>query len=631
MTSGDTATQDHIILELDGLASGDYTLKVSADGPAAYTLYPGIGSTGETEIDLSRAAVLSINPDRVDLEGNNDTADEAYTLAGIQDISKVFGLTIDTAMDVDWFTFSLRDEGTTADTISLLRTNSDSATLTFSLYDAEGNQLVNENGDIITTDGDPASPYFYKGDTGQAAFVKISLEGLEKGDYTLKVDADEPTYYEIYPHIGDAGYTLKDLSGKSASGISLAILEKDTPYLLRVTSPNLVPTIYSLEFILDTSGQSNVQDMGQRQDQVRKDVILGGPGHVVLQGGMGEDWIFGGPGNDVISGGFDRQAPDLLFGEAGDDTFQLIPDDLPLMENSDKTYVPTFVDTMFGGDGEDRVLFLGGDTDNLGRDVPDFVAIRYNRILHRYEFTSLVWDTENQEFMLETIPGAVIQARDVPKESSTGASAYDGRLAENVIFDIILDNVTYTVTAPHNAGDGLLTAEKAPDMTSTSVTESFLVTIGNQIPVKVTVNSGLLAENEPSSFIPSGSFGLTLTEEGAPSSYTLDLDSADTQDNTNIEGLASDLNKALDALSLTNKVTWLISEGHLALVALENSNVSGMALGNDDLVEVLGFESEQTAGGTIDDLVPAVNEAIRSTTLAVYGPGKRVTRVRRHR
>ncbi len=66
-------------------------------------------------------------------------------------------------------------------------------------------------------------------------------------------------------------------------------------------------------------------DLGIRQDLVRRDVILGGTGNDVLSGGPGEDFIFGGPGNDVLTGGLDRQASDLLFGEDGDDTFQIFP------------------------------------------------------------------------------------------------------------------------------------------------------------------------------------------------------------------------------------------------------------------------------------------------------------------
>ncbi len=42
------------------------------------------------------------------------------------------------------------------------------------------------------------------------------------------------------------------------------------------------------------------------------------------------------------------------------------------------------------------MLFLGGDKDRRGFDVPDFAAIQYNTGLHRYEFTHLVlgyWDS----------------------------------------------------------------------------------------------------------------------------------------------------------------------------------------------------------------------------------------------
>ena len=96
-----------------------------------------------------------------------------------------------------------------------------------------------------------------------------------------------------------------------------------------------------------------------------------------------------------------------MFGGPGDDTFQIIPDDLPLLTNqpntvfspATKTYLPTFSEQFIGGDGNDRVLFLGGHKDRRGNDVPDFAAFRYNTGLHRYEFTSLVWDIGLQEFV----------------------------------------------------------------------------------------------------------------------------------------------------------------------------------------------------------------------------------------
>ena len=61
--------------------------------------------------------------------------------------------------------------------------------------------------------------------------------------------------------------------------------------------------------------------------------------------------------------------------------------------------LPTLSDEFNGGIGDDAVLFLGGDLDRFGQAVPDHVAIRFNTQLHRYEFTSLVWDVANQEFV----------------------------------------------------------------------------------------------------------------------------------------------------------------------------------------------------------------------------------------
>jgi hypothetical protein len=111
----------------------------------------------------------------------------------------------------------------------------------------------------------------------------------------------------------------------------------------------------------------------------------------------------------VLTGGPDRQASDLLFGEEGNDSFQLIPDRLPLMKGTNQTYVPTMNERFDGGPGEDQVLFLGGDTDRLGQPVPDNVAIRYNRFLHRYEFTGLIWDIQNLEFMADPATGQFLQ------------------------------------------------------------------------------------------------------------------------------------------------------------------------------------------------------------------------------
>ncbi len=205
-------------------------------------------------------------------------------------------------------------------------------------------------------------------------------------------------------------------SGNSAS-ISLAGLDPSKNYWLQVTSPNLVPTPYSLRLNYSgTASTAALQAMpkvflGIRSDSAtRRDVILGGTGDDILRGGAGEDWIFGNDGNDVLVGGFDRQASDLLFGGNGNDTFQIIPDALPLLGNQPNTefdpatklMLPTYSDQFIGGAGTDRVLYLGGDKDRRGFDVPDYAAIQYDTTWHRYEFTSLVWDIGTQTYRTTT-------------------------------------------------------------------------------------------------------------------------------------------------------------------------------------------------------------------------------------
>lgn len=203
---------------------------------------------------------------------------------------------------------------------------------------------------------------------------------------------------------------LQSDSGLQTVSIDLASsgLVAGTEYLLRVTT-NKTPTIYAVEF--DLGGTLETIDLGVRSDAVRRDIILGGVGNDILLGGPGEDWILGGAGNDVISGGLDRGAGDLLLGEGGDDTFQIIPDRLPLLGNqpdtvfdpASKTYLPTMNDEIDGGSGTDRMLYVGGDLDRRGFEVPDFAALRYNTGFHRYEFTSLVWDIGQQKFLHEYV------------------------------------------------------------------------------------------------------------------------------------------------------------------------------------------------------------------------------------
>jgi ELWxxDGT repeat protein len=408
-----------------------------------------------------------ITPDGPDLEGGNDIVGDAYTLAQIDSYNKVFGLTLHSAADVDWFRFSLEEDGTVSDRISILI--GDEVTVEtevrFELFDADGNSVLNADGTARVFSGLV---------TEEQAYYHFSLEDLEAGDYTIKVSSEDPAdgtpiSYQLYTSIGETGYVQRDLSGQSESAISLDGLEAGVAYLLRVTSPNLVPTIYNLEFEIGSS-EHLTQDMATRPDQVRRDVIIGGFGDDRLQGGSGEDWIFGIAGSNVISGGYDEGAPDLLFGGTGNDTFQIMPDELPKLNNSEATFIPTFNDIMQGGDGEDRVLFLGGDLDNLGREVPDFGALRFNSLLGRWEFTSMVWDTANQEFMMSTIPGSVVTA--------IGSGPVDGRLDSDFTFIIELGGVRYEVTVPAEETRGEIIAADAPTLSALTGDIQFEVSFG---------------------------------------------------------------------------------------------------------------------------------------------------------
>lgn len=273
------------------------------------------------------------------LAGRNDLASQAYavplTSSGIQ----LDNLTIDNPNDADWFAFTLAANGT---------------------------------------------------------LNVVSESPIDK--FTVNVYPASRATDDLVPAI----LTTTATAGQSIA-LDLSMLAIGADYLLEVTN-NQTPTIYGIEF--DFGGTPERIDLGLRSDSVRRDVILGGTGNDILQGGAGEDFIFGGAGNDVITGGLDRNASDVIFGGDGDDTFQIVPDLLPLLGNqfdtlfdpSNQTFIPTFNEQLIGGDGNDRVLFLGGDVDRNGVPVPDFVAFGYNTALHRYEFSSLVWDIENQRF-----------------------------------------------------------------------------------------------------------------------------------------------------------------------------------------------------------------------------------------
>ena len=185
------------------------------------------------------------------LRGRNDRADYAFDLlttsAGTQravgDLPvtggvRFNGLTIDSPTDEDWFSFTLAEDTPAGAILELASGSSiDQLGLALFAFDASAdpdNQLTPVNAGTFTTDGDSSS---------------ISLAGLTAG----------------------------------------------TSYRLQVTSPNIVPTIYGLLFNLigttdlGTIADFDAVDLGLRDtSSSRRDIILGGTGDDILQGGGGE-------------------------------------------------------------------------------------------------------------------------------------------------------------------------------------------------------------------------------------------------------------------------------------------------------------------------------------------------------
>ena len=56
-------------------------------------------------------------------------------------------------------------------------------------------------------------------------------------------------------------------------------------YLLQVTAPNRIPTVYDLTLDFGDGAEPVKVNMSLRTDVIRKDVIIGGPGHDGLAGG----------------------------------------------------------------------------------------------------------------------------------------------------------------------------------------------------------------------------------------------------------------------------------------------------------------------------------------------------------
>ena len=425
--------------QVDGVQVDDRTIELGELGLTTTGLYGLHVFTDEVPTVYEVAFNIGVSA------GNADQ-DDAAPLEFVEQYGSIVAPTLRAGDNTNWYQFTLTEPGHASDVIGV------------NLFEGTGAvtlALVNSAGKVLDAATSAASS-----DPAQ-----VSLAGLAAGDYYLRVTGRGPGRYELTPHILHDEFTLDEtaessdlltirLDASPTEPVTVDVLDGEGNtvrtgmigsdetelsiglddangnealakgiYYLRVSSPTAIsytvettiatpddpqPTTTTLVPTtgIRTSDQSAAVtvDLGDPTIIDRRDIILGGEGNDVLQGGPGEDWIFGGPGNDVLAGGYDRQAGDLLWGEEGDDIYQVLTDRLPptnaaarrVGSAADETYIPTFSDRFDGGAGHDEILYLGGDTDINGQPVPDNVALRWNTILHRYEFTSQVWNFRDQ-------------------------------------------------------------------------------------------------------------------------------------------------------------------------------------------------------------------------------------------
>ncbi|WP_420887211.1 hypothetical protein, partial [Candidatus Litorirhabdus singularis] len=108
------------------------------------------------------------------------------------------------------------------------------------------------------------------------------------GELQLTVNADFAGFtYEVSiidPVSGEAVQSIQVVPGATIG--TLTGLAADTGYLIRVSSPDLVPAVYSLTFAPLGSVDTPLEiDLAQHSLNERRDIVLGGDGNDVLSGG----------------------------------------------------------------------------------------------------------------------------------------------------------------------------------------------------------------------------------------------------------------------------------------------------------------------------------------------------------
>ena len=336
---------DYLAIIIDALGGNDQIIV----GPTVQkSVWVNGGEGDDRIINRSGKAILVDKTEQGKVNGlvsRNDTAEQAFNFGTIGEETTFSKLTIDSPTDVDWYKFTLSAKPLDKSRISVASLSTKDDQFTFEIYNPSDLKNAIASG---------------------KNFVSIS-KLLQNKEYLLKVtDVTRPTVYDLQFNLDGNDSTVGKIINQA---ISIALATSDLA-------------------------------------SQRRDVLIGGNGDDILVGGAGEDWVFGNDGADVLSGGTDRGASDLLFGGNGTDTFQIIPDDLPIVGGEPSTFFTgeaktgrlTASDVMDGGEGADRVLYLGGDKDRRGFDVPDVAALKYNTALHRWEFVANVWDVGLQQF-----------------------------------------------------------------------------------------------------------------------------------------------------------------------------------------------------------------------------------------
>ncbi len=363
---------DYLAIIVDAKAGDDQVFV----GPTVQRSVWVSAGEGNDRVEFASGTPLLVNladtDPRNEVSGDPDDFSNAFTLDAIDGTTLFTDLTLDSPSDVDWFEIDFSQ-------FPGLRFGTDGGAITV---------------DSVSADDQIELKLFEV----EPDFVSELMTGSEVLDHDV-IDATKPSRVEIPMN----GFTF----------------DEDFRYFIRVRSQSEIPTQYDLGLnVGEGSPLSLVQvNLGVETDTfLRRDVIVGGPGHDVLQGGPSEDWVIGGPGNDVLSGGIDGTASDLLIGEGGDDILQVIPSFIAKPE--------TLTDELEGGEGFDRIMFLGGDLDEFGRPVNDKVTLNYNQENARYELAAYVWDTANGRFLTDGGKPVIHEAY------------YRARGVESTVFDL---------------------------------------------------------------------------------------------------------------------------------------------------------------------------------------------------